>query len=72
MSKATERFVDGLRYTALGFEFATIIVVAVVVGYHADRYLGSAPLVMIVLIAGGFAGAIRRLLLALKRIRRVG
>ena len=71
MIKSGDRFVEGLRYTALGFEFATIIVVAVLVGYHVDVYLGTAPLVMILLIVGGFTGAIRRLLLSLKRIRRI-
>lgn len=61
------RVVEGLRYAALGIEFATIIVVAVVVGYHADRWLGTAPWLMLVLIAGGFTGALKALLWSLKR-----
>jgi len=64
---AKDRIVDGLRYSAVGFEFAIIIVTAVIVGYHAYRYLGTEPFLMVLLIVGGFTGAVRRLLLSLKR-----
>jgi F0F1-type ATP synthase assembly protein I len=59
--------VAGLRYAALGIEFAAIIVVAVVAGYHVDIWLGTAPWLMLVFIAGGFFGALKRLLWSLKR-----
>jgi len=67
LRKGGGKFVKGLRYSAVGFEFAAIIVTAVVVGYHADIYFGTAPFLMVILIAGGFTGAVRRLLLSLKR-----
>jgi F0F1-type ATP synthase assembly protein I len=59
--------VKGLRYAGLGIEFATIIVVAVVVGYHIDLWLGTAPWLMLMFIAGGFVGALKALLWSLKR-----
>lgn len=65
-----ERSVAALRYAALGVEFAAIIVAAVVVGYHVDSWLGTAPFLMLLFIAGGFTGALKRLLWSLKRDSR--
>jgi len=59
-----------LRYGAIGMEFAGIIVVAVVVGYEIDEYLGTTPWLMLLFILGGFAGALQRLLWSLKRDTR--
>jgi F0F1-type ATP synthase assembly protein I len=64
--------VTGVRYAALGVEFAVIIVVAVVVGYKVDEWLGTAPWLMLVLIACGFVGALKRLLWSLKRDSSAG
>jgi len=61
------QWVAGARYMALGFEFAAIIVSAVVAGYYLDAYLASAPWLMLLLIVGGFVGAVRRLLWSLKK-----
>ena len=62
-----DALVAGARYAAVGLEFATIIVVTVVAGYHIDRWLGTAPGFMLLLTAGGFIGALKRLLWSLKR-----
>ena len=62
-----DALVTGARYAAIGFEFAAIIVVTVVAGYHVDRWLGTAPAFMLLLTAGGFIGALKRLLWSLKR-----
>lgn len=62
-----DTLITGARYVALGFEFGGTIVVALLVGYWLDQRLGTAPLFMILLIAGGMAGALRRLLWSLKR-----
>jgi F0F1-type ATP synthase assembly protein I len=59
------------RYMAFGVEFATVIVVSVILGYHLDRVLGSAPALTLVLTLGGMIAALRRLLWSLKtRSRR--
>ncbi len=50
-----------------GFEFASIIVTAVIVGYYVDQYLGTAPLFILLLTIGGMYGALRRLLWSLKK-----
>lgn len=61
-----------LRYAAFGFEFGTIIVVAVVGGYYLDEYLGTAPLLTLLLTIGGMYGALRRLLWSLKSHSKAG
>jgi F0F1-type ATP synthase assembly protein I len=58
---------SGMRYAAIGFEFSAIVVVTIVIGYHVDRWLGTAPLFMLLFSAGGLVGALRRLLWSLKR-----
>jgi len=57
----------GTRYAALGIEFGGIIAAAVVAGYYLDTYLGTAPLMTLVLTVGGMVGALRRLLWSLKK-----
>jgi F0F1-type ATP synthase assembly protein I len=64
---STNGLIAGARYLALGFEFAGVIVAAVVLGYYADVYLGTAPLCTLLLTVGGMYGALRRLLWSLKR-----
>ena len=59
--------IAGARYLALGLEFATIVIVGVVLCYHADRYLGTEPWLMLLLTLGGLYGAVRRLLWSLKK-----
>jgi F0F1-type ATP synthase assembly protein I len=63
---------DGLRYAAFGMEFGTIIAVAVVGGYYADKYLGTAPWMTLLLTVGGMYGALRRLLWSLKKHSKAG
>ena len=55
------------RYMAFGVEFASIIVAAVLVGYYTDTYLGTSPLLTLVLTIGGMIGAVRRLLSSLRK-----
>jgi F0F1-type ATP synthase assembly protein I len=55
------------RYMAFGVEFASIIVAAVLVGYYTDTYLGTSPLLTLVLTIGGMIGAVQRLLSSLRK-----
>lgn len=55
------------RYSALGFEFAGIVVTGVLAGYYIDQYLGTPPLFTLLLTLGGMGGALFRLLWGLKR-----
>lgn len=56
----------GARYLGFGFEFAGIVVTAVIVGYYVDGYLGTAPLFMLVFTLTGMTGAVYRLIWSLK------
>ena len=62
-----ERLVAGTRFIAFGSELAVTVVAGVVVGYYVDQYLGTEPWMMLLLTLGGFYGAVRRLLWALKK-----
>lgn len=62
-----DSLIAGARYAALGVEFAAIIVVAVIAGFHLDEYLGTSPLCMLLFTVGGMVGALRRLLWSLKK-----
>jgi F0F1-type ATP synthase assembly protein I len=55
------------RFTALGFEFAGIVVAGVVSGYYLDGWLHTAPLFTLLLTLAGMGGALYRLLWMLKR-----
>lgn len=56
-----------LVYGAVGFEFAGIVVVSILLGYQVDQYLGTEPLFLLLLTVGGFVAAVKRLLWSLKR-----
>lgn len=62
-----DRLISGGRYAALGLEFATVVVAGVIGGYYLDQYLSTAPLLTLLLTAGGMFGALRLLLWSLKR-----
>jgi F0F1-type ATP synthase assembly protein I len=55
------------RYAAFGMEFAAIVVGAVLAGYYLDEFLGTSPLMILLLTVGGMIGAVRRLLWSLKK-----
>lgn len=49
------------RYSALGLEMAISVVVGLGIGYYLDRWLGTAPWLMILWLAFGFAAGVRSL-----------
>jgi ATP synthase protein I len=49
------------RYSALGLEMAISVVVGLGIGYYLDKWLGTAPWMMILWIAFGFAAGVRSL-----------
>jgi ATP synthase protein I len=49
------------KYSALGLEMALSVLIGVAIGYYLDRWLGTAPWLMIVWIALGFAAGVRSL-----------
>jgi len=57
------------RFLALGFGFAGSVLGALVVGYYLDDYLGTSPLLLIVLTPAAMVGAVYRLLVVLKRMK---
>lgn len=48
------------RGWAVGIEFVGAVLVSALVGYFLDRWLGTAPWLMIVLLLLGFAAGLRR------------
>lgn len=56
------------RYGALGFEFAGAVVAGLLLGRYADARFDTAPLLMIVGVAAGLAGAVARLVVVLQRL----
>jgi F0F1-type ATP synthase assembly protein I len=54
---------------ALGMEFAITVVAGVIAGYYLDMWLGTAPLVTLLLTLGGMGGALYRLIWNLKPSR---
>ncbi len=55
------------RYSALGFEMALSVIIGLGIGYYLDKWLGTAPWLMIRWLAFGFAAGVRSLYRAAKR-----
>lgn len=55
------------RYSALGFEMALSVVIGLGIGYYLDKWLGTAPWLMILWLGFGFAAGVRSLYRAAKR-----
>ena len=49
------------RYSALGLEMAISVVVGLGIGYYLDKWLGTAPWLMVLWIGFGFAAGVRSL-----------
>ncbi|MBP2674556.1 MAG: synthase protein [Deltaproteobacteria bacterium] len=49
------------KYSALGLEMALSVVIGLGIGYYLDKWLGTAPWLMILWIAFGFAAGVRSL-----------
>ena len=56
------------KYGALGFEFAGAIVAGLLIGNYADTQFGTTPLLMVLGVTFGMAGAIYRLIIVLQRL----
>ena len=56
------------RYSALGFEMALSVLIGMGIGYYLDKWLGTAPWLMIVWLGFGFAAGVRSLYRAAKRV----
>lgn len=55
------------RYSALGFEMSLSVVIGLGIGYYLDKWLGTAPWLMILWLGFGFAAGVRSLYRAAKR-----
>ena len=67
MSKESALTTYGL-YGALGFEFAGSIVAGLLIGNYVDIKFGTSPLLMVLGVVVGMAGAIYRLIIVLQRL----
>lgn len=50
------------RALEAGVQFSAAVGVGMVIGYYADRWLGTAPWLMFLFLAFGFAAGLRNLL----------
>ena len=57
------------RYSALGFEMALSVLIGLGIGYYLDKWLGTAPWLMILWLGFGFAAGVRSLLSRRQAIR---
>lgn len=60
-------FLELGRYSAVGFEMALSVVIGLGIGYYLDKWLGTAPWLMILWLGFGFAAGVRSLYRAAKR-----
>lgn len=58
------------RFLAVGFEFAAAVLAGIVLGYYADGWLGTSPLMLVVCTVAAMAGAVYRLLWMLRRLQQ--
>jgi len=58
------------RYSALGFEMAFSVLIGLGIGYYLDKWLGTAPWLMIVWLFFGFAAGFRSLIRAASRLEK--
>ena len=49
------------KYSALGLEMAMSVVIGLGIGYYLDKWLGTAPWLMVLWIGFGFAAGVRSL-----------
>jgi ATP synthase protein I len=59
-----------VKYSALGFEMALSVLIGLGIGYYLDKWLGTAPWLMIVWLFFGFAAGLRSLYRAAKRLEK--
>ncbi len=59
---------DYARYVGLGFTFVFIIAFCTVGGYFLDRLFGTLPLLLLLGLVIGFAGALYHLFLTLSKL----
>lgn len=57
----------GGRFLALGFQIAGSVIGGMLLGWYADHYLGTEPILTIIFTIGGFVGSMRLLLWAIKK-----
>ena len=64
-----EGLIRASRFMATGFEFAGSVIGGLILGYYADDYLGTSPLLTLFFTLGGMFGAVYRLLWSLRKQR---
>lgn len=69
MAEGDSQLAKAGKFAALGTEFGVTVVAGVFVGYYLDDWLGTSPLLMLVISLGAFAGSIYRMVASLKRIQ---
>jgi len=57
------------RFAAVGLEFGATVSAGVILGYHLDQWLGTAPLFTLVVALAALGGALYRLAWLLQRFR---
>ena len=66
-ARRTKKAFDMFASSAIGLEMGVSVIVGLLFGYWLDGKLGTAPWLMIVFVALGFAAGVRALLSGVKR-----
>ncbi len=73
MEKETRRYIKDLAYfSSLGFQIALPIVACYFAGHYLDeKVFSSSPWATLIFLALGIAAAVRNIMLAIKKIRKL-
>jgi F0F1-type ATP synthase assembly protein I len=67
VGKTNPRFVKIAKYTAIGLQLPSTIIGGFVLGYLADRFLGTSPWLLIAMTFLAFVGAVIHLVQLVRR-----
>lgn len=68
--RSPARFVRIAKYTAIGLQFPSTIFAGLALGYLLDRYLGTAPWLLVAMAFGGFFVAVAQLIQWVRRFSK--
>ncbi|MCF8067245.1 MAG: AtpZ/AtpI family protein [Desulfobacterales bacterium] len=72
MKKENKQFVKDLAYfSSIGFQVSFSVIIGFFLGQYLDKKFGTDPWLMYVCLVMGIAAAVRNVLLAIKRLKKL-
>jgi F0F1-type ATP synthase assembly protein I len=68
--KKPVRHASALTYTGLGFEVSGLLIGSAVIGYYLDKWLGTSPILIIIMVIVGTVAMLIRVVQLLKWMER--